>query len=349
MRCNRWASVMMIGSVAGTLAGCGEDHIGSGALKTSGMYANFKATANGDKTTVDAQLRAEDEDGDIVILEAGDTLIASVDDETHTLKPDSNKEHYLNTFDATEDGTLVTIDFERRDSGDKDAPDSHVRLPEPFDMSLEVSGPVQRNEDVVLTWEPSGGGDRMYWLVRGDCVWDDDGSTADDGRFTLTSDHIDVLTSHEDEPCTVTVTLERHSHGAIDSAFRNGRFLGIQGRSRTFSSVPVVEEPDDTGTGGSGTTETGGSGNEAGAPSAGSAGSPAATGGTGTGGSSAAHAGAAGATHEEAGAAGAAMGGSSAGGATQAAAGSAGAAAGSAAAAAGSAGASGQGGAAGQG
>jgi hypothetical protein len=357
MRWNRWASVMMVGPLAGTLVGCGEDHIGSSALKTSGMYADFKASANRSATKVDAQLRAENKDGDIVILEAGDALLAGIDDETpRTLKADSNKEHYLQTFDdVTEAGTLVTIDFERRDAGDKDAPDSHVRLPEPFEMSLDVSGKVERDEDVVLTWEPNGVGESMFWWVSGDCVWSKEGETPDDGKYTLKAgDNIEVLDTRKDETCTVTVRLERHVHGTIDSAFRDGRFLGIQTRSKTFTSVPVPEEPEDQGTGGSGTTETGGSGgspqnggatNEAGAPSAGTAGSPSATGGTGTGG----------AIEEEAGAAGTATAGSGTGGSTQPAAGSAGTgqanagSAGTSQATAGSAGASGQGGAGGQG
>ncbi|MBN1611848.1 MAG: hypothetical protein JW940_34775 [Polyangiaceae bacterium] len=361
MRCKRWASVVTIGLSAGTLAGCGKDHVGSSALKTSGMYADFKATADGSKTKVDAQLFVEDRKGDFVTLEAGDSLLASINDETPLeLRPNASEENYLHTFDVSEAGTLVTIDFERRDRGDKDAPDSHVRLPEAFDMSLDVSGKVQRDQDVVMTWEPSGISNQMYWLVDGDCIWPKDGSTDDDGRYTLKAgSQIEVLSTRSDESCKITVTLERHVHGTIDPAFRDGRFLGIQARTRTFTSVP--EEPDEEGTGGSGNDETGGSGNtetggsanEAGAPGAGTAGSPPAAGGTGTGG----------ATGEEAGAAGAAAGGSSTGGSTQAAtAGTAGAVAGSTGAsqaaagsagasqaAAGSPGASGQGGAGGQG
>jgi hypothetical protein len=351
MRWNRWASVIAVGLSAGTLIGCGDDQVGSSALKTSGIYADFKATADRSETTVDAQLFVERRKGDMVKLEAGDTLLAGINDEIpRTLKPNSGAKNYLQTFDVTEAGTLVTIDFERNEPGDKDAPDSHVRLPEPFEMSLDVSGTVRRDQDVVMTWEPSGKSDAMYWIVDGDCVFKRDGSTDDDGRFTLeVGDAIQGLDTAADETCTVTVTLERHSHGTIDPAFRDGEFLGIQARTATFRSAPEPPEEEGTGgspstteTGGSGTTETGGTETEAGGPSTETAGAPSATGGTGTGGS----------TEGEAGAAGSATGGAGTGGSTPATAGTAGASAGSSGAseaAAGSAGASGQGGAGGQG
>lgn len=291
MRLNRWASVMAIGSLAGLLAGCDdEENIDSSDIKTHGIYADFAAASNGKTTTVDAVLLAGGDDSNVFVdLEAGDTLLAKIDDGTsQTLRGDADGKHYKKTFDVGEG--KVTISFQRED--DEDAPNSYVTLPDPFAMSLDADE-LERGEDLVVTWEPANDGGTMHWKVSGDCIWGEDGSTNDDGKYTISSDDIEVHATDKGESCKVTVTLERRRNGQVDSAFgEGGKFVGIQRRSKTFMSTPgpeeTDEEPEATGgksgsseTGGSANEDTGGAANAAGASNAEQGGSSSTTGGAG--------------------------------------------------------------------
>lgn len=275
-------TVSVVGFGATLVSGCGEEDVDSDAIKTKGMHAIITAVASGNgETVVTAQLRVGGDNGTIVELSSGDTLVGTVDGETKTLGAIEDREKYRATFDTDAADTEIQVSFEREE--DEDAPDSSVTLPDPFSILDLEEEEVQRGDDVLITWEPEGSGD-INWSLDGDCVWTADGTTSDDGSHTLTAEDVEVLGTDEGENCEVTVTLERAASGSVDPAFEEGGTIrAYQRRSVSFTSTPGPGEPG-TGTGGSGnatggTSSTGG--NAAAGAGEGGSGNASATGGAG--------------------------------------------------------------------
>jgi hypothetical protein len=244
--------------------GCAED-VDSKAIRTEGIYANYQAVASGDGTTqVRAELRVggNNAGATYIKLTGDDQLIASADQDGDG-EPDSakmghnnsgNRHWYLSRFTTDEDNTEFNIAFNRGDD-DESAPNSNVRIPKPFSMSVEgidEGDEIERGTDVVVTWSNEDGGD-IKWEISGDCIWTESGRTSDDMEFTISAEDIRVLSTDEGESCTVKVTLERTRMGTVDPAFgEGGVFWGIQRRGFEFTSTPAPGEGEggDGGAGG---------------------------------------------------------------------------------------------------
>lgn len=255
-----WASLSI--AFASFAIACQED-VGSGAIRTRGMYAKYEALATGNgKTGLTAELRVGGDDGTFVVLEPGDELIASADgDGDKEMASQNDGKQYTASFSTDEEGTEFNIAFERAE--DDPAPDSRVALPAPFTLSLEEDeAKVQRGNSVSISWDEGSG--EVEWSVEGDCIWSRDGTTDDDGDFEIPADEIEVTGTDEGETCEVTITLERVNRGEVDPAFEEGgEFRAIQRRTVRFESTPSEEEggtPADGDTGTGGTDGMGGQG-----------------------------------------------------------------------------------------
>jgi len=228
----RW---MVLGLVV-TALGC-EESVESTDVRTTGIYPDITVTATGDGSSqVRVRLKVGGSNSNTFLdLKGGDTLEATVGDETKTLDETSD-ETYTASFPTEEEGTQFTISFLRDE--DDSAPASTVRLPAPFDVSVEPREASRGQDDVEVSWDPPGTGD-VDLRLSGDCIQLDSDTVPDDGSHTLSADSIETFEADEDESCSVRVALERSRSGSIDSAFTEGGHIeALQVRSDTFTSTP---------------------------------------------------------------------------------------------------------------
>ena len=223
------------------IVGCSVSDVNSEEVRTSRVHAKLRAISNGDGTTkVTAQLREGSSSGDSLQLSGGDKLIASTDTEEIDMTDDADGDlhKYTASFD-TEEPIKFQIAFDRGEEND-DALSNQVTLPKPYKLSfeyIEADDPVRRGDNVTIAWDNSQPG-QVEWEVEGDCIWKEEGTTEDDGSFSIHADDIKVKQTRKDESCTVQVTLRRLKKGTIDGGFNGGDFVGIQQRVVNFRSVP---------------------------------------------------------------------------------------------------------------
>jgi hypothetical protein len=130
----------------------------------------------------------------------------------------------------------------RRDD-DEDAENNRGALPEPFSITSDLGTDVlsRMDDDVEITWEPSGEDDDMSLDVDDDvggCIFSDGFDIGgDDGSYVIRAGTLDSTSSRDPEECDVTATLTREREGTIDPAIdRESTFILRQVRSTTFAS-----------------------------------------------------------------------------------------------------------------
>jgi hypothetical protein len=235
-----------LGLVCLVSASACKETVDSTDVRTSGIYAVYEATSNGDTTHVTARLLVGgNESNTDMRLTESDRLRATVADEAKNLTDGNNNQMYEATFAETAGGTEVSIAF-TRGGDDQDAPDSSATLPEGFTIDgVADNMNISRTEDIVITWDPSGEADDMEWTLKGDCVSTEfDLSQADTGTLTIAGGQVEPkFMDDETETCDVTFTLDRVRSGSVDSHFNDdsdgpGEFHAIQRREVTFRSAP---------------------------------------------------------------------------------------------------------------
>ncbi len=260
----------LVALVAAGAAGCNET-VDSDAIRTRGMYAGMTAVTDAEGgTVVQVKLRVGGDDGTNVNLTGGDELTAQIDEgKAKTLTGDDGD--YSTKFSGLKGGEKLLVSFSRGEDDD-DAPDSNVKIAEPFSFAVDsASDAFPRGLKLPLTWDkPKAGNTTMRWSVKGDCIWSEHGEFgSDDGSGSIAASDIDAKSADED--CDVTVTLERVVRGSLDSAFEEGgQIESIQRRKLTFFSVaegtavPGDDEPDQPVGGDSGAPSQGDGGSDGG-------------------------------------------------------------------------------------
>jgi hypothetical protein len=223
------------------LAGCKET-VSSDHIKTGGIAMLTEVTARSEtNVTVRTELLVGgDESNTYVILESGDRMYAEVEDQREEMEA-IDEGVYEATFDVGTDGAEYRV-LLRRDDGDS-AEDSMGTLPAPFaitsDLGTEVYSRV--NDDVEITWDPSGESDDMSLEIDDDvggCIFSDRFDVGgDDGSFVIAADTLDSTSSSEPEECDVTATLVRQRDGSNDRNLDSESWFVLrQVRSTTFAS-----------------------------------------------------------------------------------------------------------------
>lgn len=252
MTCNIKTLLMCIATLT-LISGCGGS-AESEDIRTPGIHAEFKVTANGNgSTNVSADLEVGS--GGILgatdlSLSGNDTLSATSDTVTKPLDKETDflgEITYETTFSGDAEGTQFVIAFERE--GDTSAPNSYVSLPEP----LVVNSPVTDDrfdfdEDITLTWEASFNSDELRVQTQSECPIAGGSSfsgssftTVDDGSFTISA--LEALGSaHDDSPsqsiCEVKIIIRRVNIGHLDPNFGEGGSIeGVQKRTIEISVV----------------------------------------------------------------------------------------------------------------
>lgn len=217
-------------------AACTET-VESGDVRTSGVYPEIEVTADGSgDSTVRVELKVGGSNSNTYLeLRGDDELEVTVGDSTKSMR-ESGK-GYVATFPVDEEGTEFTIAFLRGDEDD-DAPSSTVKLPAPFELTVEETEASRKDDELVYTWEPSGSGN-VKWEIEGDCIQRDDGSTPDDGTNKLAAGAIETFDSDKDKSCSVELQLAREQSGSLDEAFeKGGQIVARHVRKKSFTSTP---------------------------------------------------------------------------------------------------------------
>jgi hypothetical protein len=224
----------VVGLIALVAVGVGCDEVKSNDVDTSGIYADITVTGNsGGSALASAVLRVGDATSTAFVeLESGDSLTAT--DGANTLDMADSEilefHSYNALFDTTTPGATYTVALAR--AGKDPAPTSTAVLPDAFEF---VSPPstMTGDQDVTLTWNPSGSNDAMTLSFIGDCINPDvESLPGDTGTFTLTAGTLKQSATDEDDPgCQVTVTLSRVKDGSLDAAYGGGAIRGQQVRA----------------------------------------------------------------------------------------------------------------------
>lgn len=274
-----WSKFAVVGLVAtgALLTGCTEETVGSDVIRTGGMWAEFTVTATrANEANAKAALRVGGRDADtLALLVAPDALLVAAAGEEKNMTPSGcENNRYCAKFSQNIGGEEVVFNFYRGE-GNENAPESTVRMPEPFTLSAKQS--FERGKPITFTWD--GEDDHpLSWEIRGNCIWNEDGVADDDGSYSISPDRVRTRSNREDDECNVTLTVKRTATGSVDSRFAGGTVQAVQERTVTFISYPEGgDEPDPTTGGGTDTTgmttdtseEEGGVSPEAGSPEAG--------------------------------------------------------------------------------
>jgi hypothetical protein len=223
--------------------------IASTDVKTAGIYAALKATADGSPgTTIEARLKTGGSLSNTYLdLQGTDKLTAFFGSDSQPMARNSllGEVWYTAQFNQVAENTLVRIDFERGHDPQTmaclgaGAPNSMVTLPAPFSITAPMGGAsVSRKSGLTITWSPSGGMDPMSYTVTGDCVTPlTDQIAGDTGTVTISK--ITPLPSQETQSCVVNINIQRARNGTVDSAYgEGGAFGATQVRQISFNSTP---------------------------------------------------------------------------------------------------------------
>jgi len=225
------------------LTGCKET-VSSDYIKTGGiaMLTTVTARSTSDVTVHTELLVGGDESNTYVILNSGDRIYAKAADEQQEMDAIEDGV-YEATFDAGEGGTKYSVML-RRDDGDS-AERNTGTLPEAFDITSDLGTDVlsRMDDDVELTWAPSGEKDDMSLDVDDDiggCIFSDGFDIGgDDGSYTIPAGTLDSTSSQHPEECDVTATITREGSGSTDGALDDESWFVLrQVRATTFASGP---------------------------------------------------------------------------------------------------------------
>ncbi len=257
------------------LAGCGDDVVGSKAVATSEMYADFNVRSFGENIVlVTADIKKGGSSSDThVDLEGGDRLVVSlnlpldaasgsadlfdqVDAATAAHKVmDGGPEveagipfllpsitiaaPYRARFDTAKVGDTFIVALERTDY--QSAPNSSALLPEGFVINTPVSGEqISRGAGLVISWSPVQASASVDVKGAIACRTGTTGSWAQ----TLASDTGTVIVpagtfTEPSAACDLLVTVDRTLQGSIDPNYGGGgKILAHQSRFVTVKSIP---------------------------------------------------------------------------------------------------------------
>jgi hypothetical protein len=225
--------------------------IASSDVKTDGIYAALKATADSSPgTTIEARLKTGGGVSNTYLdLQGGDSLIAYFGSESKPMDRSSllGEVWYTAAFPSVAENTLVRVDFERKHDAQTmqclggSAPNSMVTLPAPFTISGPMAGAnASRKSDLTITWSPSGGMDPMTYSISGDCIVPISNQIAGDtGSLTISANTITTIANTAMLTCVITVNIQRARKGSVDSAFgQGGAFGATQTRQLTLNTTP---------------------------------------------------------------------------------------------------------------
>jgi hypothetical protein len=233
-------SIVVLAGLVGLLAvGCSEETTSSKNIKTGGIAALTDVYADTDTTaTVHVELRVGGSSSNTFVnLEDGDQLIATAGEQTKTLSMTDKAGRFEAKFSGVGEDTLFSLVFER--PHDTTASDNSGTLPAPFALDKPADDLSRKNDDLEVTWEPSGTNDAMDFGIDGDCIYKYTEEPSDSGSFTVPKGELDSTDDDKPESCKLTMNAQRTRAGTADSAFDPESWFRLhQRRSTAFVSAP---------------------------------------------------------------------------------------------------------------
>lgn len=238
------AGGLFAGGLVLATAGCQE--VGSGAVMTSSMYADFSVTSDGTGVGhASARLRIGSMlSSTLVELQPGDTLTASsggVSKMMERTPEDLGGFSYTAAFPGDAPATPFAIAFTRQ--SDVSAPSSQTMLPSQVTHVTPLSGTtISRKQAFMVTWDAltSGNPDMIDVSLRGTCI---NGLAStnqlDSGQITIGANQVQAAPADPLASCSVQLTVARKRKGTVDPAYgAGGAFYGIQQTTVTLTSTP---------------------------------------------------------------------------------------------------------------
>ncbi|HKO50338.1 MAG TPA: hypothetical protein VJV79_21595 [Polyangiaceae bacterium] len=232
------SSLAVIGLLGLLVVGCSKETTSSNNIKTPGIAALIDVYADTATTaTVHVELRVGGSDSNAYVnLEGGDELTATAGTESKVLTARDAGVYEANFSGVTAE-TLFTVVLDR--PKDTTAANNSGSLPEPFELNQPAAGLSRANDDLEVTWEPSGTGDDMDFDFDGPCIFDYSKSPSDVGSFTVGKGTLDSLGGDDPETCDIKLDARRSRAGAVDKEFDPESWFRLhQRRSTKFSSKP---------------------------------------------------------------------------------------------------------------
>lgn len=233
-------SLVVVGLLAVLAVGCSKETTSSRNIKTNGIAALTDVYADTDTTaTVHVELRVGGSSSNTYIgLDDGDRLIATAGDETKTLTTTDDVGVYEARFSGVGADTEFSLVLER--PNDTTASNNSGTLPAPFTLDKPANDLSRKNDELEITWSPSGTDDQMAFDFRGSCIFDDTKRPpSDSGALVLAKDTLDSTDDDMPETCKITIDAQRSRSGVADDAFDSESWFRLhQRRSTSFTSAP---------------------------------------------------------------------------------------------------------------
>jgi hypothetical protein len=230
------------------ISGCDKDNLTGNA--TSEIHITASVHAENEKSV---HVQASLDDGRIFgtsySLTDGDAFVACVDTtcremNTFGLDPLLPIDSIYSTSLPYRSGMIYTVSLTRR--GYDNAPDSHVILPDSFDILTPAEGSVYTDgESIPIEWFPAGVGEDVTVVNDLSCLLED-GTRVDksgdfqsdldqDGRVDSSiRDNLYYVRATEDSApvdCDITITVKHSHHGQIDPIYKGGSISGMISRT----------------------------------------------------------------------------------------------------------------------
>jgi hypothetical protein len=232
-------SLVVVGLVGLLAVACSKETTSSKNIKTAGIAALTDVYADTDTTaTVHVELKVAGSSSNAYVnLEGGDKLVASAGDQTKELEMTDEAGKYEARFSGVGADTLFSLVLERPD--DTTASDNSGTLPAPFTLDKPTDDLSRKNDDLEVTWAPSGSNDGMDFEFDGTCIFRHTESPSDSGSVTLPKGTLDSTGADKPEACKITLDAQRSRSGTADSAFDPESWFRLhQRRSTSFASAP---------------------------------------------------------------------------------------------------------------
>ena len=231
--------LVVVGFVGLLAVGCSKETTSSSNIKTNGIAALTDVYADTDTTaTVHVELKVGGSSSNTYIgLDNGDQLIATAGDQTKTLTTTDDVGVYEAKFTGVGADTEFSLVLER--PHDTTASSNSGTLPAPFTLDQPTSKLSRKDDDLEVTWAPSGSDDGMDFEFDGSCIFNYKKSPLDSGSFTLAKGTLESTGGDMLEGCKITVDAQRSRSGSADPEFDSESWFRLhQRRSTTFDSLP---------------------------------------------------------------------------------------------------------------
>jgi hypothetical protein len=232
--------LIVFGLLGLLVAGCSKETTSSRNIRTAGIAALIDVYADTDTTaTVHVELKVGGSSANVFVgLDDGDQLIATADDETKTLTTTDDVGVYEASFSGVAADTPFSVVLQR--PKDITAENNSGTLPPPFTLDKPKDDQSRKDDELEVTWAPSGTDDGMDFDFDGTCIFPHTESPlSDSGSLTLAKGTLESTGGDMPKACKITLDAQRSRPGSADPEFDKESYFRLhQRRSTSFVSAP---------------------------------------------------------------------------------------------------------------